>query len=149
MNHELHDTLASSIMLLSQALLDAKEKKILLFLKVVQSQLYFTLNFINDINDLKNLTIGNFDPKLKDFDPLNVFKFVTDVFSCQSEISKNQFSFTQVSPKFIKNARQYNMSQLGGYLQGDQGGSRTVHGDETRLRQVLMNLVKSSMKFTV
>lgn len=113
MNHELHDTLASSIMLLSQVLVQVKEEKILLFLRVVQSQLYFTLNFINDINDLKNLTIRNFDNKMKDFDPIPAFKFIIDIFSCQSQINKNQFSFHAVSPSFIKMARDMSLAQLG------------------------------------
>lgn len=64
MSHELHDTLASSIMLLSKVLSSTTHKETKMFLSIVHSQLHFTLSFINDINDLKMLYIGRFDPKI-------------------------------------------------------------------------------------
>lgn len=73
MNHELHDTLASSIMLLSQVLASIQDESLKRFVNVVHSQLHVTLSFLNDINDYKMLNIGKFFRKVQEYEPLSPF----------------------------------------------------------------------------
>lgn len=66
---------------------------------------------------------------------------------CQSLINKNKLSFHAVSPEFIKTSRIKSIEELQ-QIETCRRLPKLLKGDVARLKQVLMSLVKSSMKCT-
>ena len=96
LSHEFRSPLTSTLMLLETLLdsvvLDSARQVILL----VISQINLLLCLVNDILDLKMIQQNRFVTRLQEFNPLETFKFVIDIFRQHAEVQSTALSFEVV-----------------------------------------------------
>ncbi len=83
------------------------------------------LTLINDILDLSKIEAGKFDISPKDFNLTDFLQGITEIFRIRAKQKGIEFIYQVLSPLPL-----------------------VVHGDETRLRQILINLLNNAIKFT-
>lgn len=126
MSHELRTPLNGILgyaqILLSNPATTKKEKKIFRTIEQCGSHL---LTLINDILDLSKIEVGKLELQLNDF---HLAKFLENIGEmCRLNAEKKDLAFSIDLPPTIP---------------------EIVHGDEKRLRQVLINLLGNAIKFT-
>ena len=110
----------------------------------MQSQLTLSLTFVDDMLDLSQIGAGVFSLTVSDFDPNNVFKMIQEIFQPQAN-SKN-IELTATTTYFL-NPPNFVMDDISAPENLETKLPRLL-GDERRLKQVLINLVRNSLKFT-
>lgn len=110
----------------------------------MQSQLTLSLTFVDDMLDLSQIGAGVFSLTVSDFDPNNVFKMIQEIFQPQAN-SKN-IELTATTTYFL-NPPNFVMNDISAPENLETKLPRLL-GDERRLKQVLINLVRNSLKFT-
>ena len=145
MSHEFRTPLATGLMFLTSILgmlADDHPAKELIFL--VQGSLNLLLSLVNDILDLKLIKAGKLVTQMQKFQPQECFDFVIKLMQIQADGKRIDFGFWMVpahqldrmdSVKFFDQ-----MSEL--------ALPKFLYGDELRLKQILINLVKNALKFT-
>ena len=83
------------------------------------------LQLINDVLDLSKIEAGRVELELKDFDLDILVRDVVDMIQVKAETRNLQLT-----------------------LDKDPGLPRFIHGDASKLRQILLNLLSNSVKFT-
>src|SRR5262245_23319108 len=124
-SHELRTPLGGVIgmvELLAETPLTGQQRR---FADVARTSADLLLSVINDILDFSRMEAGEIELAPRDFNPAAVVQDVAAVFDVR--------------------ARDKGLSLL---CQLDPTLNRTFHGDDTRLRQLLMNLLANAMKFT-
>jgi len=95
------------------------------YIQIIQSSAEHLLMVINDVLDLSKIEAGEFELLNKAFNPRKVIQEVYDIMAFKS-VEKELPLLTHIDPKCPD----------------------MVMGDEIRLRQILLNLISNSMKFT-
>ena len=113
--------------------------------------LYFQSNllecFVNDLLDTKMIQNGHFSQNSQAFDPKKVFKLVMEIFKDQACAQKTELRLLIESSNPDHGEDYEHQSQREGNDHTDQSLPILV-GDKRRLLQVLINLIKNSLKFT-
>ena len=100
---------------------------------------------VNDLLDIKMIEKGVFEPTYDNFSLKETLKFVLQMFSEQSKLTQNEVSHQALEPKSLLEA--YDMSYDVIMLE-KAAMPEVLYGDVMRLKQVLINLIKNSLKFT-
>ncbi len=125
MSHELRTPLNAVTgfsELLSSVVTDKKQKNYLEAIKIAGKSL---LNLINDILDLSKIEAGRLDLQYAPVNPRMIFTEIEQIFKMKAA-----------------------MKTLGFILEVDPNLPSVLMLDETRLRQILLNLVGNAIKFT-
>ena len=114
-------------------------------IKLIENQLKLLLNLVNSLLDYKMLQEGAFDVKAKDFSPSEVLKELMEIFSLQAKESGIGLKFETVSAATVDR-----LTSIKSVADSDCGFTlpETLNGDNVRLQQILINLVKNALKFT-
>mmetsp|Transcript_22607 Transcript_22607/g.22454 ORF Transcript_22607/g.22454 Transcript_22607/m.22454 type:complete len:113 (-) Transcript_22607:477-815(-) len=96
------------------------------FIKIGKSSSLMLLTLIEDVLNLAKMEAGTFAILKEDFKIWEVIDDVYDIFQIQCK--QKEIRFDLMMTDFTKNL--------------------TIHSDKSRLKQVLMNLLSNSMKFT-
>jgi PAS domain S-box-containing protein len=126
MSHEIR-TPMNAILGFSQVLLDDKKmnREQVEYLETINKAGNHLLNLINDILDISKIESG------------------------QMHLNPTNFSVNDLLNGLTKLFRQRCLDKrLAWKLEGINSGQKFVHGDETKLRQVLINLLGNAVKFT-
>ncbi|WP_169315570.1 ATP-binding protein [Thiocystis violascens] len=125
MSHEIRTPMNSIIgmtdLLLEQPLDDSQHK----LLRSVSSAAQSLMGILNDILDVSKLESGRMELETIDFDPRQLLAQVVDMMAITAE-----------------------RKGLAIQLEIDPAIPRAVHGDPTKLRQILVNLMGNAIKFT-
>jgi len=108
--------------LLIDTSLDSEQKE---YASIVRDSAGVLLTLINDILDFSKIEAGKLSLEEIDFDPINVFESIVDLFSSKAA-EKGLRLLSWVDPQI----------------------PTPLRGDPTRLRQVVMNMVSNAVKFT-
>ena len=113
--------------------------------------MYFQSNllecFVNDLLDTKMIQNGHFSQNSQAFDPKKVFKLVMEIFKDQAYAQKTELRLLIESSNPDHGEDYEHQSMREGNDHIDQSLPILV-GDKRRLLQVLINLIKNSLKFT-
>ena len=145
-SHEFRTPLSTCLMFLDQMLLQTDDKEHMRVMKLIISQLNILLCLVNDILDIKQIQGNAFEPKVQEFAPLETLKFIIAMFQPQSEIQGTQLSYEMVSSETLLNAFEHGhdvnkmeYEELPEFLKGDN----------LRLQQILINMTKNALKFSI
>ena len=94
--------------------------------------------------DLKMIKHNEFKLQKKTFSPLEVLQFIMSLLSPQASDQRIEFSLKTVSASLLNNLSC--VKRYGDLLETPLPDK--LEGDEVRLKQVLINLVKNALKFT-
>jgi len=108
--------------------------------------MHFLLSLVNDMLDLKMMQGRVIEPKMAFFDPSETLQFIGKVFGHQTSLTKTEFSIHPVDSQCIANFRKVSSPETLG-LKSVQLPEKLL-GDNVRLKQILINLVKNAIKFT-
>ncbi|PPC92353.1 MAG: histidine kinase [Methylobacter sp.] len=125
MSHEIRTPLNSIIGFTELLSNHIKDPKLSSFVKTIQSAGYSLLNLINDILDLSKIEAGKMTIKKNACNPHDMFDEIGQIFMMEIK-AKNLDFILDVDPNIPEN----------------------LLLDETRLRQVLLNLIGNAVKFT-
>ena len=103
--------------------------------RIVLSQLEFLHSFIADLIDLRQLKVGAFSLEPKPFSLVGLLKSINAIFKPQVSLKGIQFRIIVA----LKNLNRID--------DRSQVVPRLI-GDERRLKQVIMNLIRNAIKFT-
>ena len=103
--------------------------------RIVLSQLEFLHSFIADLIDLRQLKVGAFSLEPKPFSLVGLLKGINAIFKTQVSLKGIQFRIIVA----LKNLNRID--------DRSQVVPRLI-GDERRLKQVIMNLIRNAIKFT-
>ena len=113
---------------------------------IVKSQLQYLLNLSNNLLDAKMINEGVFEPKNDKFCPKGAIEFVLKMFEIQSQFEGTTLSYEMVSiDSFNEVIKDYTLDQS---MMNREDLPGLLVGDELRLKQILINLVKNALKFT-
>lgn len=147
MSHEFRTPLGTCIMFLATLLSSIKEQKHRHICHLIDSQLKFLLSLVNDVIDLRQVQDGVLTAKSVVFDPLAVFTYMKEVFKPQLKRAKIVLKTICVDVSHFKSSLQPPLEHSFKPLVQEKL-PRLLKGDEIRLKQVLINLIKNSIKFT-
>ena len=102
---------------------------------IVISQINLLLSLVNDSLDFKLIEESKFVAKKETFKIRDLLDFIKAMFVPQMQLVGNVFS-----AKVEENEN--------GDVENDHRMPNSLHGDQIRLKQVLINLVKNALKFT-
>ncbi len=125
MSHEIRTPMNAILgytTLLSKVIVDSKQTE---YLQIIQASGKNLLSLINDILDLSKIEAGKMKIEYRPIAPDNIFNEIKSIFKLKAQEKGIQFS-TEVDPEIPK----------------------ALLIDETRLRQVLFNIVGNAVKFT-
>ena len=149
-SNEFRTPLSSILMLLDSFLslttLDGIAKETIY---LVISQINLLLCLVNDQLDLRMIDLNQFEIKKEKFAPVETFNFILYMFAPQVKLvnTKIQFqSFTQLQ-KPSDSQTSPEQAFTGGY-EKEKSLPDLLIGDHVRMKQVLINLVKNTLKFT-
>ena len=113
---------------------------------IVISQINLLICLVNDILDMKMIEQGKFVKRDQRFNPLKTFKFILNIFAQQAEMQGTDLSFHAVPLPLNRE------SKLKLFVSDQQAGTKNlpdmISGDQIRLKQILVNLVKNAIKFS-
>ena len=115
-------------------------------LTLIVSQLNLLLCLVNDVLDIKLIKSGKFETKISIFEPIKTLRFIEDMFKPQAIIQNVTVSCHAISLDSLKTAYILNHQQE---LLEFEDLPKKIRGDNLRLQQILINLVKNALKFTV
>jgi len=122
---------------------------------LAMSQLEFMQSFVEDLLDFRQLKVGNFLLTNAIFDPNEVMQAVIQIFKPQAKANQINLKFSceqYLKPPPTKNMEDdcvlINMRKLLGHKQNEVFRLPKLIGDERRLKQVMINLVKNALKFS-
>jgi PAS domain S-box-containing protein len=124
-SHELRTPLGGVIgmvELLAETPLTGQQRR---FADVARTSADLLLSVINDILDFSRMEAGEFDLAPRDFNPAAVVQDLAAVFDVRAKDKRLELR-----------------------CRLDPAVNATFHGDDSRLRQILMNLLANAMKFT-
>lgn len=129
MSHEIR-TPMNSIMGFSEILgeKDVSREKQRKFAGIIHKNSMYLLQLINDIVDLAKIESGQLTLNMNKFDLNNLLNHVTESFTSDPKLTENPHLTLQ--------------------LKNDTLDRLYVTGDETRLQQILNNLINNALKFT-
>ena len=149
-SHELKAPLACIIMLIYSLMTLELSEQAKSYVTMIESQINLSLNLINDLQDANLISVGKLQPKICIFDPIKVFMFVRNMFQMEADINKIKlyFSFSRQADKHqhIKKIKPLPLQNSKNHLSTDVL-PQYLSGDQMRFTQVLINLIKNSMKF--
>ena len=113
MSHEFETPLGTSIMFLEMLIRDEKlEPQVLQKLKVIFSQLTFLLCLVNCVLDMKSVESGKFQPKIEQFDPLAVLKFIVALFEQNADFQRTKIEYETVKAADLTKAFVFNHKKI-------------------------------------
>ena len=114
-------------------------------IELINNQLKLLLNLVNGLLDYKMLQEGVFDVKAINFCPTNLFEEIGEIFALQAQKQLISLKFKSVSAAVIDGIKSINSVE-----NRDCGFTlpEILNGDNVRLQQILINLVKNALKFT-
>ena len=130
-SHEFRTPVSTAIMFLETLMnitADAHSKKLL---RIVTNQLSFLLSLVNNLLDVKMLEQGVFEPKLENFNPEEVLKFVIDMFTEQIDMDGNELSYQVIEADSLKQAYELGYETI--HLE-PATLPKTIYGDNLRLK---------------
>lgn len=146
MSHEFRAPLSSMLMILQRLLLgmiDAESRKLIL---VIISQLNLLVCLVNDILDHKLIEQGKFRQRLITFKPIDTLQFVVNMFKNQADLLNIDLSFHVVQGPLTEQSRLLVFTQ--DHQEATTKFPVELYGDQIRLQQILVNLVKNAVKFS-
>jgi len=113
-------------------------------LTLIISQLNLLLSLVNDVLDLKMIQHGQFTAKFEHFNPAEILDFILAMFKPQAGMQGTQLGYETVSVADLDQAidNGHAESLLPRHRLPDK-----LNGDQNRLKQILINLVKNALKF--
>ena len=133
-------------MFLENLVRSVDDKKTLRIINLVIFQLNMLLCLVNDVLDIKQIGLSKFEPKLSEFSPLGTLEFILAMFKPQAEMQGTQLSFETVSSESLRFAFRHGHQKD---LMSHQDLPETLEGDSLRLQQILINLTKNALKFSI
>ena len=86
-SHEFRTPLSTSLMLLESIMSKTSfNEETFKILTLIVSQLNLLLSLVNDVLDIKLISVNMFEPKAAIFSPANTLRFIEDMFRPQAEI---------------------------------------------------------------
>lgn len=150
-SHEFRTPLTTSLMFLESLMVEKLSKSGEKLLKLIIMQINLLLCLVNDILDFKLIEENKFIKKQEIFSPKSTFEFITNMFNPQAKMQNTSIEF-QVLPSLIARASSDDLllpvSGVDPRIREEQFPDFLV-GDQIRLKQVLINLTKNALKFTV
>ncbi|MDM8527646.1 ATP-binding protein [Anaerolineales bacterium HSG24] len=126
MSHELRTPLNGILgyaqLLKQDRTLTAKQRE---FVLIMESSGEHLLTLLNDILDISKIDAGRMELEINEINFAHFIKTITDIFQIQAQQKGILFTYEQETPL-----------------------PDMVHGDEKRLRQILINLLGNAVKFT-
>lgn len=120
--------------------------KVMNMLGLIISQLNLLLSLVNDVLDIKLIQNGCFEPSLTVFNPLKTLNFVKAMFRPLAQMQRTSLTFRPVNHVTLKFGHVHNFEDSL-MIKGDL--PQSLYGDERRLKQVMINLVKNALKFAI
>mmetsp|Transcript_23563 Transcript_23563/g.31595 ORF Transcript_23563/g.31595 Transcript_23563/m.31595 type:complete len:132 (+) Transcript_23563:1308-1703(+) len=110
---------------------------------IMISQVNMLVCLVNDILDRKLIELGQFETRREHFDPTKILRFIVSIFANQANLQGSSLSLHTVAPPLGPN------SHLELFLRDSQRPlPDCLIGDQVRLQQVLVNLMKNALKFS-
>lgn len=125
MSHEIRTPLNGILGMDEMILRDARESRIRKYALEIKSAGNTLLSIINDILDLSKIESGNFDIIPVEYDVASVLNDVLNM----------------TRPRALKKGLEYNYSV-------SEKTPSSLFGDEIRIRQVMLNIINNSIKYT-
>ena len=143
-SHEFRTPLSTSLMFLANLLETNLPQGTISVIQLIVSQLNLLLCLVNDVLDMKLIQEGVFKPKFERFQLQKTLDFIVAMFDSQSKMQG-----TKIVAETVK------IENLTTDIAVDQAHAVLPHcalpvtfmGDQIRLKQILINLVKNSLKF--
>ena len=104
------------------------------------------LCLVNDVLDMKCIGMSKYEPKLTEFSPQRTLEFILAMFKPQAEMQGTKISFETVSSETLQLAFQYDHDQE---MMPRAELPAELEGDSLRLQQILINLTKNALKFSI
>lgn len=115
-------------------------------LLLIISQLNLLLCLVNDVLDIKMIEQEQYQSKMEPFEPKKTLDFIVAMFSPQAEMQKTTIYVETISAEESIRAASHNF-QIDELLPTEPLPEALI-GDQIRLKQILINLVKNALKFT-
>ncbi len=103
------------------------------------------LSLVNGVIDIGAIEQDKFEEKAICFKPLEVISFIESMFKMQAQMVNTSISHKVVLPIHLKDGIDHGYDEI---ESTNFELPETLYGDELRLKQVLINLVKNALKFT-
>ena len=104
------------------------------------------LCLVNDVLDIKQISLSKYEQKLTDFSPLKTLEFILAMFKPSAEMQKTALSFETVSNETLQLAFQHGHKKD---MMPHVDLPTELEGDSLRLQQILINLTKNALKFSI
>ena len=144
MSHEFRTPLGTAIMFIDLVLQMIQGAEAIKLINLVKSSLNLLLSLVNDMVDLKLIKEDQFSTNQNVFDPLETLDFVRQMFHYQAEANSIELAIKTIPAQYIDNRQAIRWYER--LVEKDLPSQ--LKGDELRLKQVLINLVKNALKFT-
>ena len=115
-------------------------------IKLIVFQLNMLLCLVNDVLDIKQIGMSKYEPKLTDFSPLRTLDFILAMFKPHAEMQRTALSFETVSSETLQLAFRHGHKKE---LMPHADLPTELEGDSLRLQQILINLTKNALKFSI
>ena len=125
MSHEIRTPINGVIGMAEILLLEEMSDKQQSYIQTIHSSARGLIHIINDILDYSKIEAGELSLEVIEFDIRQLLQECLDIFRVQAE-EKHIHLFSKVSPEVCS----------------------SIHGDPTRIRQIVINLLSNSLKFT-
>ena len=98
-SHEFRTPLGTSLMFLEMLLRQQLPASATHIINLIISQLNLLLSQVNDVLDIKLIEEGVFEPKIEQFNPLQVLDFIKMMFQSQADMQRTLIDYETVHAK--------------------------------------------------